>query len=157
MHLLLSMLLTSTTFVDGTAVPATMVSLRCGGENVSPALTWSGAPRGTESFAIIVHDTDAPRDGGFYHWVAYGIAANERGLAAGSQSPAASSGRNDAGTLGYTGPCPPPGKVHHYHVTLYALDDVIETSEPLDAAGLLERMKGHILAQAEIVGLFSKS
>lgn len=153
MSLVLALLLSSPTFKDGAAVPLTMVAPPCGGSNLSPALTWSGAPRGTRSFALIARDPDASRRG-FVHWVVYDIPPSQTAIAAGAAFSSAVSGRNDAGSLGYFGPCPPPGKVHHYVFTLYALDvPAIDAGSPLGAREVEERMHGHILARASYTGL----
>ncbi len=138
--------LLSTTFEPNATVPITMVAKDCGGQNVSPQLHWTGAPKDTKSYALIVHDPDAPRPGGFYHWVVQAIPANVSTL--------------DAGTTrfsGYYGPCPPPGKVHHYHFTLYALDETIDSSEALEPEALQQKIKGHILAQTTLTGLYEIS
>ena len=156
MDLLLALVLVSATFQAGQTVPTSMAAVQCGGSNVSPQLAWHGVPRETRSFALIVHDPDAPHAGGFYHWVAYDLAPQDRSIAAGSQDPALRTGQNGTGSTGYFGPCPPPGKVHHYHFTLYALDTRIESAQPLDAVQLQLRMRGHILAQTELVGLFAR-
>jgi Raf kinase inhibitor-like YbhB/YbcL family protein len=154
--MLLALVLTSATFVPGATVPATMVAIPCGGSNISPQLTWRDVPPATRSFALIVHDPDAPHVDGFYHWVAYNLAPDLRSVPAGSQLPALQSGRNGTGSAGYFGPCPPPGNVHHYHFTLYALDTLIDAAQPLDAAQLQARMQGHIVAQAELIGLYAR-
>lgn len=99
----------------------------CTGENVSPALEWGTPPEGTKSFALLVHDPDAPTGGaGFWHWIVYDIPATTTSLPEGAGSgtglpPGAKQGRNDFGTVGYGGPCPPPGPKHHYNFTLYPL------------------------------------
>jgi len=102
----------------------------CSGKNVSPALKWSGAPKGTKSFALLVHDPDAPTGGaGWWHWVVVNIPANanelkkDAGKADGSNLPAgASQVRTDFGAPGWGGPCPPVGdRPHRYRFTLYAL------------------------------------
>lgn len=143
LSLLLALQLVSSTFEPNATVPTTMVAKDCGGQNVSPQLHWSGAPKGTKSFALIVHDPDAPHPGGFYHWVVQTIPAGVSTI--------------DAGTTrfsGYYGPCPPPGKVHHYHFTLYALDETIDSDPALDAQALQQRIKGHVLAQTTLTGLY---
>src|ERR1039458_9504651 len=91
----------------------------CSGGNVSPALSWSGAPQGTKSFALSVYDPDAPTGSGFWHWVMFNIPANVTSLPEGAGTPdkepaGATQIENDYGTVGYGGPCPPKGKPHHY-------------------------------------------
>ena len=102
----------------------------CSGENVSPALNWKNAPAGTRSFAIMVHDPDAPTGGaGFWHWVVVNLPATMTGLAQGDGTPdsknlpqGAQQIRNDYGQEAWGGPCPPVGdKPHHYNFTVYAL------------------------------------
>lgn len=146
LSLLFALQLVSTTFEPNATVPITMVAKDCGGQNVSPQLHWTGAPKGTRSFALIVHDPDAPHPGGFYHWVVPAIPSNVSTI--------------DAGTTrfaGYYGPCPPPGKVHHYNFTLYALDEAIDNGASLDADALQQRIKGHVLAQTTLTGLYEIS
>jgi Raf kinase inhibitor-like YbhB/YbcL family protein len=112
-------------------IPARHVfgGMGCAGQNVSPALRWSGAPAGTKSFAVTVYDPDAPTGSGWWHWVLFNVPATVTSLAAGagaangSAIPAGSAqGNTDFGTPGYGGPCPPPGdRPHHYIFTVYAL------------------------------------
>src|SRR5208282_885718 len=104
-------------------------SFGCSGQNVSPSLAWSGAPKGTKSFAVSMYDPDAPTGSGFWHWWVANIPASAASLpkgagdAAGAALPAGSlQVRNDFSAIGYGGPCPPKGKPHHYRVTIYALD-----------------------------------
>src|SRR6266567_4119947 len=102
----------------------------CSGQNISPALKWSGAPADTKSFALLVHDPDAPTGGsGWWHWVVYNIPADAKSLPAGAGKAdgkalpkGAVQGNTDFGSPGYGGPCPPQGSGnHHYNFTLYAL------------------------------------
>lgn len=152
----LAMQLHTTTFKPDATVPTSMVATDCGGENISPELDWKGAPAGTKSFALIVHDPDAPRPGGFYHWVFYDIPATTTHLAAGEALSPKRSGVNGTGNTGYYGPCPPPGKVHHYNFTLYALDvPSLGETQALDARSLKARIAGHVLATASLTGLYS--
>ena len=143
--------LTSSAFAIGGRIPRRGA---CEGEALSPPLAWQGTPPGTRSFALIVDDPDAP-GGAFTHWVAWGIAAEAGGLAEGETPPG--EGRNDFGTVGYRGPCPPPGHgPHHYFFRLYALD-----SDPALTAGarrpeLAQALEGHVLASAELVGLYER-
>jgi hypothetical protein len=106
-------------------------SFGCSGENISPDLAWSGAPKETKSFAIMAYDPDAPTGSGWWHWVAFNIPADTTQLVAGASGkmPAGTiESRTDFGKPGYGGPCPPPGKAHRYIFHVYALKDVI----PLD-------------------------
>ncbi len=125
--------LSSPDAAEGATIKAEQVfnSFGCSGQNVSPALQWTGAPAGTRSFALIVHDPDAPTGvGGFTHWVLYDIPATATSLAKGAGSadgknlPAgAAQSPTSFGTPGYGGPCPPAGdKPHRYVFTLYALN-----------------------------------
>jgi len=114
----------------------------CTGENISPALQWSGAPAGTKSFALTVYDPDAPTGSGWWHWIVYDLPAASTGLARGigkgaSLPPGAHQGRNDFGTGDFGGACPPPGDTpHHYIFTIYALK-VEKLEVPADATAAL--------------------
>lgn len=153
---MLAMTLQSATFAPGARVPLSMVATDCAGKNVSPELRWNDLPRHAKSVALIVHDPDAPRAGGFDHWVLYDIPASASHLDAGQQLSAHQTGTNGTGTPGYYGPCPPPGNVHHYNFTLYALDIVIRPRSALDAQGLLHRMRGHVLGKTTLTGLYER-
>jgi Raf kinase inhibitor-like YbhB/YbcL family protein len=142
----------STAFEDGGAIPARFT---CDGEDVSPDLSWRGAPDGTASFVLAVIDPDA-RD--FVHWVAYDLTGSASGgLPEGiSGSPdAPPQGRNDLGTVGYTGPCPPSG-THHYRFTLYALDRALELAGTPTLPDVQSAMDGHVLAQTTLTGTYSR-
>ena len=137
----------------------------CTGNNVSPALSWSGAPTKTRSYAITMYDPDAPTGSGWWHWVAYNIPASVTKLAAGAGDeskhliPAgAAQGHNDGGTVGYMGPCPPAGdKAHHYHITVYALDtDKIDAPANATAAYIGFNLHAHTLAKAELTALYNR-
>ncbi len=157
MHLLLGLVLTTTTFVAGATLPKSMIATPCGGENHSPQLQFSGVPAGTRSLALILHDPDAPHAGGFYHWVLYDLTPDTRSIARNAEFAVNQRGRNDTAALGYFGPCPPPGKLHHYNFTLYALDIAnLNPPQALSAAELLDRMRGHILAQATLTGTLER-
>lgn len=144
--------LQSSDIVNDRPIPRAFWAVRCGGVNRSPELDWSAAPARTASFAIVMHDADAPVPGGFYHWVAYDISPRTRRLNAGASVPGnvgLTSGRQAA----YHGPCPPPGKVHHYRITLYALDVAhIDAPQPLTGPQLEARVAGHVLASRALVG-----
>jgi len=130
----------------------------CDGTDVSPALTWTDPPRETESLALVVDDPDAP-SGTWVHWVLYDLAADARGLPEGvpkdqSLSNGAQQGRNDFGKVGYNGPCPPRGKAHRYFFKLYALDSKTNLRPGVSKGELERAMRGHILAETELVGKF---
>jgi Raf kinase inhibitor-like YbhB/YbcL family protein len=146
------MQLNSTSFQD--RIPS---KFTCNGAGLSPQLAWSAPPAGTASFALIVTDPDAP-GGTFVHWVLYDLPAGTRALTEGlPQLPeGAHLGRNDFGNLGYGGPCPPHGAVHHYHFTLYALDAKLNLPEGATRAQVEAAMRGHILARGQLIGLFQR-
>lgn len=152
--------LTSDAFASGGSIPA---KYTCVGRDISPALAWSEPPAGTQSLALIMEDPDAP-GGVWVHWVLYNIPPETRGLAEdlpvtgknvpnGQGSPF--TGRNSWGDIGYGGPCPPSG-MHRYIFKLYALDETVGLLPGADKGELLKGMEGHILAQGELTGTFSK-
>lgn len=122
-------------------------------DDVSPALEWSGVPDGTEAFAIVVHDPDAPLVDGFTHWVLYGISGDADGVAEGED--AGVSGTNSFGNQGYNGPAPPGGHgPHHYYFWVYALDSDLDLEPGLDRRALLERIEDHVIEQARVIGTY---
>ena len=135
------------------------------GADLSPALAWSGAPAGVRQLALICDDPDAPTAEPWVHWVIYGLPADLTGLPEGlprrarlDQPAGASQGVNSwpSGNVGYRGPAPPPGKVHHYHFKLYALDATLKLEPGATKRDLLRAIEGHILAQAELVGTYQR-
>jgi Raf kinase inhibitor-like YbhB/YbcL family protein len=152
---------TSTSFNDGGRIPMDNVFQGCGGQNVAPQLSWSGAPEGTRSYAITCFDPDAPTGSGYWHWIAFNIPASVTSLQAGdgnSDKPAGGmGGRSDYGMTSYGGPCPPKGHGdHHYIFTIYALDvDRIEGANgETSGASTVFMMRGHVLASGRITGVF---
>jgi Raf kinase inhibitor-like YbhB/YbcL family protein len=135
----------------------------CTGENVSPALSWSGAPKGTKSFAVSMYDPDAPTGSGFWHWWVANLPPDTTGLPKGAGGgtglPAgALQARNDYSKVGYGGPCPPPGKPHRYQITVYALDvDKLPDAGP-DASPAVFGFDAHAhtLAKATLTGLYGR-
>ena len=121
--------LESPDIAPGSTIAAVHVfnSFGCTGQNVSPALSWSGAPAATKGFVLTVYDPDAPTGSGFWHWVMFDIPASVTGLAEGAGAPGnepqgAVQGTNDYGETGYGGPCPPTGvNPHRYVFTVYAV------------------------------------
>lgn len=123
--------------------------------NVSPGLSWSGVPEGTRELAMICHDPDAPLPHGFTHWVVYGIPADATGIPEG-QSDAYTQGKTDFGEQSWGGPLPPAGHGdHHYYFWLYALDTELGAEPGLTRAELLERIEGHVIEQARVIGTYS--
>jgi Raf kinase inhibitor-like YbhB/YbcL family protein len=148
-----TMQLQSSDFTEGGSIPARAMARDCGGQNRSPDLAWSGVPGNVKSFALIVHDPDAPVSGGFYHWVVYNLPGTTRHLAPDAQLAPEQLGATSAGRPGYYGPCPPRGPTHHYSFTLYALDIAhISTTAPLNADQLETRISGHVLARGVLRG-----
>jgi Raf kinase inhibitor-like YbhB/YbcL family protein len=125
------------------------------GEDVAPALSWSGVPDGTESFAVVVHDPDAPLVDGFTHWLAYGIPGDARSLPEGGGLLV--EGRNSFGNTTYNGPAPPPGHgPHHYYFWIYALDDDLGLEPGLERRALLDRIEDHVIEQARLIGTYER-
>lgn len=108
----------------------------CSGQNVRPALQWSGAPKGTKSFALTVHDADAPTGSGFWHWVVTDIPVHVTGIGAEGLPDGAREGNTDLGKPGYFGPCPPIPRKHRYFFTVHALD-VDKLNAPAGATAAL--------------------
>jgi Raf kinase inhibitor-like YbhB/YbcL family protein len=152
--------LTSTTFTAGAAIPRKHT---CEGADLSPPLSWRGAPAGTKSFVLIVDDPDAPDPAAprmvYVHWVLYDLPADATGLPEGvpaGRLPAGTrQGVNDWKRAGWGGPCPPIGR-HRYFHKLYALDTVLGDLNRPDKATLERAMRGHVLAQAELMGTYQK-
>jgi hypothetical protein len=152
--------LTSAAFSGGQPIPK---KYTCEGDDRSPPLAWSGVPAGTRSFALIVDDPDAPDPAAprmtWVHWVLYNLPATTTALSEDSSGGAlpmgAIEGRNDFGRVRFGGPCPPVGR-HRYFHKLYALDIVLPAGNPLDKPALEAAMKGHVLAQAELMGTYQK-
>ncbi len=126
----------------------------CDGVDVNPSLIIENLPTGAKSLALIVDDPDAP-SGTWVHWVVWNIAPGIKEIREHSIPPGAVQGMNDFRKLDYGGPCPPSG-THRYFFKLYALDAVLSLKPGSNKAALEGAMKGHILAQAELVGLYKR-
>lgn len=149
------MLITSPSFEDNAAIPKKFT--RDGG-GINPELHIQNVPDGAKSLALILHDPDAPIPGGFTHWVVWNIVPGTEVIKQESIPPGASEGWHGAKQPGYTPPSPPPGHgVHHYHFYLYALDTTLDLPNSTGKAELEAAMKGHIIEQAELVGLYERS
>ena len=145
----------STVFDHQGMIPVKYTGL---GKDISPPLSWKDTPAKTVTFALICEDPDAPM-GTWVHWVAYNIpaasAALPEGIARqGVLADGTKQGKNDFGMIGYGGPLPPPGKAHRYIFTLYALDTKLLLPAGVSRQELLNAMKGHVLGQAQLTGLF---
>ena len=150
--------LTSTAFTHRSEIPA---KYTCEGHDISPPLTWSGIPAEAKSLVLIIDDPDAPDPAApkmtYVHWVLYNIPASASSLAeAVQQLPAGTrNGLNDWRRAGYGGPCPPIGR-HRYFHKLYALDTLLPDLNNPTKAALEAQMKGHVIAQGELVGTYQK-
>lgn len=148
--------LTSTAFAQGDPIPA---KYTCDGQDISPPLGWSDPPEGTRSFALINDDPDAPV-GTWDHWVIYNLPSETRSLPEAVSSDAelpdgSRNGQNSWRRLGYGGPCPPSG-THRYFFKLYALDTALGLDPGAGKQQVLTAMEGHILGQAELMGVYSR-
>lgn len=148
--------ITSTSFKHGEKIP---VKYTCDGEDVSPEFEWSNVPEGARSFTLIADDPDAPI-GTWIHWVLYNVSVGTRSISEATPAEAnlpdgSRHGKNSWGRLGYGGPCPPSG-THRYFFRLYALDNVFELRGGASEADVQKAMKGHILAETELMGLYSR-
>jgi Raf kinase inhibitor-like YbhB/YbcL family protein len=166
-----SLTVTSAAFKNGATIPAQYTA---DGKNVSPPLAWSGAPSGTHEFALILDDPDAPTPQPFVHWVIYKIPGSATGLpeavpmgaTASVAGATASQGATGFAMFarrggpppdpGYRGPAPPPGKPHHYHFKVYALNAPIDPQDGMTKDQLLTAMEGKIVAQGELVGVYER-
>ncbi|GGK93577.1 YbhB/YbcL family Raf kinase inhibitor-like protein [Deinococcus radiotolerans] len=160
----LGLTLTSPSVANGTVLPAAQVGSGngCTGGNLSPALSWSGAPAGTFSFALTMYDPDAPTGSGFWHWAAFNLPASTTSLPEGASSagglPAGTTQlNNDGGTPGYTGACPPPGdQAHRYVITLYALNTTLDLPAETRPAVLGFMLNGKVLAKTSLTAYYSR-
>jgi Raf kinase inhibitor-like YbhB/YbcL family protein len=152
-----TMNITSPAFQAGQAIPR---EYTCEGADISPPLQWNGVPDGAKSLALICDDPDAP--GGIWvHWVLYDLPVTAKDLP--ENVPASETlpfggkqGINDFKRIGYGGPCPPPGKPHHYYFKLYALDIDLPLKPRATKRALWRAMDGHILAEAQISGTYQR-
>ena len=154
----------SPTVKAGQAVPRDHTA---DGRNVSPAISWSNVPPGTKELALVLEDPDAGNPPPFVHWVIYKIPATAKGVPEGLPiDPAvplpAEIGGAIQGVSGfrrpiYRGPAPPPGKPHHYHFVVYALDANLDVKPGLNRADLLAALQGHVIGKGELVAIYERS
>lgn len=142
----------SPAFSNGTDIPK---KYTCDGQNIAPPLEWSGVPKQSKSVAVICDDPDAP-SGTFTHWVLYDIPASRHTLA--ERASIGANGVNSFGKAGFGGPCPPKkDHTHHYHFHVYALDVDSLGPSGLSKEGAVSAMKGHIVAEGELVGTYQRA
>jgi Raf kinase inhibitor-like YbhB/YbcL family protein len=152
------MKLWSTAFEEGAMLPP---RLTCDGSGVSPSLQWEDVPDGTQSFALVCEDPDAPR-GLFIHWLLYNLSAGSRELEEGIPgdevlSNGAQQGTNSFGDVGYGGACPPKGdREHRYIFKLHALDTDLAVGPGANREELLTAMRNHVLADAQLMGKYKR-
>lgn len=156
--LLLGLVLSSPAFHNNADIP---VLYTCDGSDQSPPLTWSGLPPTSKSLVLIMDDPDAQHGNvvpgaGHTHWILYNIPIDLSYLARGQTPPGASLGVNDSRRKGYSGPCPPTGR-HHYRFKLYALDVLLPNLKYPKQTQIYRLMQTHVLAQAELIGLYQKN
>ncbi len=148
--------LKSSAFENNGYIPRTYT---CDGNDISPPLSWSGAPPETKSYVLIVYDSDAPK-GVFYHWLLYNIPADLSALPEnvprGPETPYGLQGVNDFGIVGYGGPCPPTGSTHRYVFLLLALDTRLSLKAGATIDDLLKALDGHVIAYAKLVGIYGR-
>ena len=149
--------ISSSSFSNGGDIPK---KFTCEDSDVSPDLRWTDPPAGTQSFALIVDDPDAPA-GRWTHWVLFDLPGQATTLAEDrpkiEEIPGGGrQGRNDFRKIGYGGPCPPVGKPHRYFFKLYALDTKLNLKAGVSEAEVEQAMKGHLLAQAELMGKYKR-
>jgi Raf kinase inhibitor-like YbhB/YbcL family protein len=143
-----SLSVTSTAFANNSPIPA---EYTCDAGETAPPLSWSKVPDGTRSIAVLVEDPDAPK-GTFTHWLVTNLPATTTSLTS-TLPEGAVAARNDRGTTGYTGPCPPSG-VHHYQFRVYALDITLPAA--MTRTAFLNKVSGHVLASGQLVGTHQK-
>ncbi len=154
----MSLTITSSAFDAGASIPA---AFTCEGDDLSPPLAWSGVPAGAKSLALVIEDPDAPDPAApqriWTHWILYNIPPGAAGLQQGAAREGlpegTREGRNDWQNKGYGGPCPPIGR-HRYVHKLYALDALLPDLGDPTRAQLEQAMRGHVLEQAELIGLY---
>lgn len=145
------MTISSTAFSEGDEIPRRHT---CDGEDLSPPLTWSGTPNGTQSLVMITDDPDAP-SGTFVHWVLYNIPPDTSSLSEGVRG-IGTQGVNGFGKSGYGGPCPPKGPAHRYFFKIYALDTSLNLQSGAKKAEVEKDMQDHVLAQGQLMGTYKR-
>ena len=151
------MQITSSAFQPGGAIPTRYT---CEGDDISPDFSWTGIPAEAKSLVLIVHDPDAPKANGFTHWVLYNIPADvtrieENISKQAAVTPVGTQGKNDAGRIGYMGPCPPSG-THRYFARLYALRQKLDLQPGASHEDVKSAVSQHLIEQTELMGTYAK-
>lgn len=167
-----TLILTSTSYAHAEGLKLTSDSIRegerlsneqvfkgfgCEGDNIAPKLSWSGAPEGTQSYAITVYDPDAPTGSGWWHWFAFNIPSDTTSIPEGGDLPSgAITLKNDYGIKGFGGACPPPGEVHRYQFTIHALDTELELDSSVSNALAGFMVNSHSISTDTITAVFTR-
>ncbi len=146
-----SMKITSSAFENNSKIPS---KYTCEDKNINPPLEFSDTPKETKSLVLVVDDPDAPSKT-WVHWVVYNIDPSTARINESSVPQEALQGTTDFGKPGYEGPCPPSG-THRYFFKLYALDTILEAPDGLTKQQVLEKVRDHVIEEAELVGLYSR-
>jgi Raf kinase inhibitor-like YbhB/YbcL family protein len=156
-----SFTVTSTDITDGEPLADRFTA---GGDNVSPQLSWQGAPEGTKSYVVTCYDPDAPTPSGFWHWILVNLPADVTSLDTGAGSTDYNAGgafhvRNDMSTKGFTGAAPPPGDpAHRYYFVVHAVDvDKLDVTDDASAAVVSFNLAFHTLARAQLVATYQNA
>lgn len=151
--------ITSSAFEEGATIPQKYTA---DGEDVSPPLSFAGVPEGAAELALICHDPDAPREGGWTHWVVYGMAPDIGGLPEAVpveervDDPGLVQGVNSGGKIGYMGPSPPAGPAHRYQFTVYALAEKLNLEPGATKAELESAIEGKVVGEAMLTGMYGR-
>jgi Raf kinase inhibitor-like YbhB/YbcL family protein len=150
--------LVSGAFDSGDSIPR---KYTCDGDNISPPLSWRFVPDEANALVLVCDDPDAP-EGPFVHWVLYDLPVDIRRLEEdvprkGRLASGGVQGRNGSGKIGYSGPCPPRGSAHHYYFRLYALDQALNLPPGASRQQVLNRIEGHVLDNARLLGLYGRA
>jgi Raf kinase inhibitor-like YbhB/YbcL family protein len=153
----MTLTISSTAFQEGKPIPKLYTG---DGKDISPPLQWADPPAATKSFALIADDPDAPR-GTWVHWVLFNLPPDTHSLVEGvpkneTLANGAMQGTTDFGSVGYGGPAPPKGKPHRYYFKLYALDDMLKLPAGATKAEAESAMKGHVLAESQVMGIYQR-
>lgn len=154
-------ILSSTSIAEGQPMTLDQAYKGCGGKNISPELSWSDAPHGTQSFAITAYDPDAPTGSGWWHWMVVNVPANVHSLAQGASGTdkmpkGAQELKTDFGHTGFGGACPPPGKMHRYEFTVFALDTAhMDVPDNAGNAAVGFAIHAHALGEAQITAVYT--